>query len=447
MDFIPHTEQEKKQMLDIIGVSSLDNLFDCIPKELRIKDLQIPAGMSEPELIKYFRELASQNINPHEYANYIGAGAYEHFIPSVVKDIVSRSEFATSYTPYQPEASQGNLQAMYEYQSMIASLTGMHVSNASLYDGATALAEAALLALNTTGRKRIIVSKTIHPEYRAVLKTFLQGMAVEIIEIPYFNQGTTDLRILDEVVGEGVAAVIVQSPNFFGMIEKLQDASDIAKRNGALSIAITNPISLGILEPPGRYGADIVVGEGQSLGNPLYFGGPYLGFFAASERLMRKIPGRLSGKTTDVKGNPGFVLTLQTREQHIRREKATSNICSNQALNALTAAVYMASVGPEGLREVAEQCIQKTIYLRERMEKIPGFKIVFHGPMFHEFVIQCDKGAAALNEFLFKERIIGGFELSRFYPELEKSLLFCVTETKTRANLDHLLYHVKEFAK
>ena len=337
------------------------------------------------------------------------------------------------------------LQAMYEYQSMITALTGLAVANASLYDGATAMAEAALVAVNTTGRKRIIVSQTVHPEYRTVLGTYMQGYGVDIMEVPFFDYGTMDIRRFEEIMSEGVAAVIMQSPNFFGIIEKMEDISSFTHRFGALFLAVVNPISLGLLHTPGSYKADIVVGEGQCLGNPLYYGGPYLGFFAATEKLMRKIPGRIVGKTKDADGKTGFVLTLQTREQHIRREKAVSNICSNQALNALAAAVYLAAVGPEGINQVAEQCVQKTIYLKERIIKIPGFRLLFQGPTFHEFVVRCAKGAQKLNEYLYKQRIIGGLALERFYPDMKDCLLFCVTETKTRADIDYLLFHLKEF--
>lgn len=446
MNYIPHTEKEREEMLKRIGIEKIEDLFACIPDKLKVKELDIPSGLTEPELIKYFLELAGKNINPHGYTSFLGAGAYEHFIPAVVKDVISRGEFLTSYTPYQPEVSQGSLQAMYEYQSMITSLTGMDVANASLYDGATAVADAALVAINTTGRKRVIIFRTVHPEYRAVLATYLQGLDVDIMDIPFYEYGTTDLRRLDEIMSKGVAAVIAQSPNFFGVIEKMEDISALTHQYEALFIAVVNPISLGLLIPPGTYQADIAVGEGQSLGNPLYFGGPYLGFFAATEKLMRKIPGRISGKTQDIEGKTGFVLTLQTREQHIRREKATSNICSNQALNALAAAVYLSAVGPGGLSEVAEHCIQKTLYLKERISKIKGLQLVFPGPTFHEFVVRCEKGARELNEYLYQQRIIGGFELERVYPELKNCLLLCVTETKTRETLDYLLYHLKEFS-
>ncbi|MBD3271508.1 MAG: aminomethyl-transferring glycine dehydrogenase subunit GcvPA, partial [Elusimicrobia bacterium] len=329
MDFIPHTEKDTKDMLAMINVDSIDQLFSSIPEELKKHSFNLPPGLSEHELIAYFKRLGEKNSAPHAYQCFRGAGAYEHYIPAVVKSLASRGEFVTSYTPYQPEVSQGTLQAMYEYQSMIASLTRMDAANASLYDGPTAMAEAAFLAVNATGRKRILVSKTVHPEYRTVLKTFMQGMDVEVMDIPYFDYGITDMRFIEEILSPNTAAVIVQSPNFFGVIEKLEDIADRAHRVGALCITAANPVAMALLKPPGALGADIVVGEGQALGNPLYYGGPYLGFFAVKSQFMRKMPGRISGKTIDKDGKTGFVLTLQTREQHIRREKATSNICSN----------------------------------------------------------------------------------------------------------------------
>ncbi|HIE26139.1 TPA: aminomethyl-transferring glycine dehydrogenase subunit GcvPA [Candidatus Poribacteria bacterium] len=447
MNYISNTDAQRQEMLHEIGVDSFEELLRDIPEELRNIKLNLSEGLSELELIKSLRELSERNADLNHYTSYLGAGAYDHFIPSVVKTVISRGEFYTSYTPYQPEVSQGTLQAVYEYQSLICELTGMDVSNASLYDGASALGEAAILTLNATNRAEIVVSKTVHPEYRAVLKTYLRGLGAPIHEIPYTEDGTTDLEELKNAVNENTASVILQNPNFFGCIERMSKSSEITHSNDALFVACVNPISLGVLKPPGEYGADLAVGEGQPLGNPIAFGGPYLGFFATTQKLMRKLPGRIVGQTKDTEGRRGFVLTLQAREQHIRREKATSNICTNQALNALAACVYLSAMGKSGVSKVARLNLQKSHYAQERLCELDGFELKFSAPpsspgcsiFFNEFLIQCNSDPNEINKKLLNKKIIGGLPVERFYPELKNCVLFCVTEMRTKEEIDTLV--------
>ncbi len=357
--YIPHTEEDKKEMFREIGVKSTEELFKNIPQDLLLKTpLGLPSSLSEMELLKEMRKLSQKNANLNEYVSFLGAGSYDHFIPTVVNHLSERSEFYTSYTPYQPEASQGILQVFYEYQSLICQLFQMDIANASLYEGATALAEAVILAHNFNHRQKVLLSKTIHPEYRQVLKTYIEKtLGLSIVEIDYEN-GITNLNELKEKISEEISCVVIQNPNFFGCLEKVREIEEITHKFGSLYITSVDPISLGLLIPPGEYNADIAVAEGQSLGNHLNFGGPYLGIFTCKKKFLRKIPGRRVGETTDQKGQRGFTLTLQTREQHIRREKATSNICTNEALNALRATIYLSALGKEGLREVAELCLQ-----------------------------------------------------------------------------------------
>ncbi len=428
-------------MLDRIGLERMEDLAKPIPKELRLKESRIPSGLSEIELKNLLFDHAKKNLNTLICPSYLGAGAYDHFIPSVVEYITGRGEFYTSYTPYQPEASQGLLQAIFEYQTMIAELTGMDVANASLYDGASSAAEAALMALSIQeGRRKILVSKTVHPSYRRVLQTYLSAQSVEILEVPYDPLGgRTDLAALDLLMTEEVACCLIQNPNFFGGIEEVALIGERCRAKGVLFISVVYPISLGLLAPPGEYGADIACGEGQSLGNRLLFGGPYLGFFAAKKEYIRKMPGRIVGQTRDSEGKRGFVLTLQTREQHIRREKATSNICTNEGLCALTAAVYLATIGKTGIQEIAEQNLQKSHYLANRISKLHGFRLRFRSPFFNEFVVETQKGITLLEKRLHQRGILAPFELKEFYPELKNCLLFCVTETKTKAMLDELV--------
>jgi glycine dehydrogenase subunit 1 len=436
MRYIPHSEQEIEQMLETLGAKSLEELFSDIPAEARFKgELKFHDALSEPELKEFCEELASKNRRYR--ASYLGAGAYRHFIPSAVRAITSRSEFYTAYTPYQAEASQGTLQAIYEFQSFVCLLTGMDVANASLYDGSTSVAEAALLCCNETRRKKILVSRALHPEYREVLRTYLAVCGCfEIQEVPLSGGGTDQAR-LKEMVDKDTACVIVQNPNFLGAIESGAELSAIARGVGALFVVVINEsVSLGLLKAPGAYGADLVVGELQSFGLPLSVGGPYLGFMATLGKYMRKIPGRLCGKTVDKEGKPGFVLTLQAREQHIRREKAASNICTNEALCALTATVFLSIMGKKGLRELAMQNTEKAHYAMKKITALPGFSSKFTAPFFNEFVVQSEIPASMILKALDEKGIAGGLELRRFYSDLDDCLLFCVTEMVTKADID-----------
>lgn len=437
--YTAHTDADRRRMLEAIGVASVEDLFADIPAGVRLRrPLDLPPPLAELELGRLMRETAGKNENLQEYTCFLGAGAYDHFIPSVVGHILSRSEFYTAYTPYQAEISQGVLQSIYEYQSLICELTGMDVANASMYDGASALAEAALLAAGATGRKALLVGRSVHPEYRRVISTYTAALGLEIVELP-FAHGVTDPEAARRLVGEHPpAAVIIQQPNFFGCLEPVHDLEALAHGAGALYVVAADPISLGVLAAPAEYGADVVVGEGQALGNPISFGGPYLGFFAAREKYVRRMPGRIVGATSDVEGKRGYVLTLQTREQHIRREKATSNICSNEALNALAACVYLSALGKSGLKEVAGQCLQKAHYARERITRSERFRPAFNAPFFKEFAVATSLDPDEVNRELRQARIIGGYPLGRDYPELAGHLLFCVTEKRTREEIDHL---------
>lgn len=437
--YLPHTEADRRSMLGTIGVNSTQELFVDIPPSLTLaKPLALPAAMSEPELTRHFQELARQNADLADYACFLGAGAYDHYIPSVVDHVISRSEFYTAYTQYQPEIAQGYLQALWEYQSMVCEITGLDVANASLYDGGTALAEAAMVACGATGRSEIVVAGTVHPNYRAVLETYGIDRNYQIREAAY-TDGTTDLAKLGQLVSDATAAVLIQMPNFFGCLEDVEAAAQIAHAKGALLAVAADPVSLGVLEAPGVLGADIVVGEGQPLGLSLSFGGPYLGFMAATEKLMRKIPGRIVGQTTDFEGTRGFVLTLQAREQHIRRDKANSNICSNEALCALSAAVYLSAMGKEGFRQTGELCLSKARYAYDRLLSLPGVQAGFSAPFFKEFVIRCNRPVAAINKTLLDHRIIGGLDLGSYYPELAGCMLIAVTEKRTKADIDRLV--------
>lgn len=437
--YLPHTEEDRRAMLLAIGAQKVEELFKDIPQELLVAGaLQLPPAMSEMELVTFLQQLARCNANLQEYRCFLGAGAYDHYIPSVVDHVIRRSEFYTAYTQYQPEISQGYLQALWEYQSMICQLTGMEVSNASLYDGGTAVAEGAMMACSVTGRSEIVTVSSVHPHYRSVLATYGMDRGYTIKECSY-QDGTARQEELSQLVSKDTAAVIIQSPNFFGCIEDVKKIGELAHAQGALLIVAVDPISLGILEAPGVLGADIVVGEGQPLGLAIGFGGPYLGFFATTEKLMRKMPGRIVGQTVDDEGNRGFVLTLQAREQHIRREKATSNICSNEALCALAAAVYLSTVGKEGLRQVANLSLQKAHYTYDQLTKLPGYSGVFGASYFKEFIIRCPKPVAEINAELCKEKIIGGLDLGRYYPELKNCMLLCVTENRTQADINGLV--------
>jgi glycine dehydrogenase subunit 1 len=439
MEYIPVTNKEKQEMIEKIGINSPQDLFSPIPNSARLNELDLPAGISEQSLIKLIENISHKNLSLKEYVNYRGAGIYEHFIPSLVDEITSRSEFSTAYTPYQPEASQGTLQSIFEYQSMIAELTGMEVANASMYDGASAVAEAGMLAARSTGRKKLLVSGLLHPEYCEVLRTYLQGSDIELITVPQID-GLTPVSKIKELINSDCAGLLIQSPNFFGSIEDLEEMRKITLEHGALLISAVNPISLGILKTPGELGVDVAVGEGQVLGNATGFGGFTFGFFAAKKSLAWKMPGRIVGQTTDTKGRRGFVLTLQAREQHIKREKATSNICTNSALNALCGCVYLSGWGPDGIKKLAQLNINKSRYAYDKISKLKGFKPAFKNTsFFNEFVIKTEKNIEDIEKKLLENKIIGPLALKNFYPELSDCLLFCVTETKTKEDIDKLI--------
>jgi glycine dehydrogenase subunit 1 len=445
MSFIPNTDTDRAHMLSAIGVASTADLFRDVPREHLFPSLELPPALSEQEVLAELDALARRNADCAHTPCFLGAGAYHHFIPSVVDFVISRSEFATAYTPYQPEISQGTLQAIFEYQSMIARLTGMEVSNASHYDGATSTAEAVVMALNVgqRQRKRILLDGGVHPHYRAVVRTYTQGMDVEIRG----DEDGAHPPDLAAACNEDTACVVVQSPDFFGRIIPPKSLTELAKKAhacGALLVVVANPVPLGILVPPGELGADVVVGEGQALGNSLAFGGPYLGFFAFRREHIRRSSGRIAGETLDKEGTRGYVFTLSTREQHIRREKATSNICTNQSLNALAAAVYMVSLGPRGLAAAAELSWQKAHYAAERSGRLPGYS-VGKADFFHEFVLQCPRPVAEINRRLFDDHgIIGGFDLGSEFPGREKQMLVCCTEMNSRAEIDGLVEALKE---
>ncbi|MDA8441045.1 MAG: aminomethyl-transferring glycine dehydrogenase subunit GcvPA [Peptococcaceae bacterium] len=439
MNFIPNSTEQRQAMLERIGVKDMGELFSDVPSNIKLqRTLDIPEGLSEQEVVRHMHELAAKNVNLQEYTSFLGAGAYEHYIPSFVNQLLLRSEFYTAYTPYQPEISQGTLTAIYEFQSMVCELTGMDVANASMYDGATALAEAGLMACDITRRDQVIVSQTIHPEYREVIRTYLYGRDVEVLEIPYAN-GVTDLTTLAKLISDKTAAVLIQIPNFFGALEDGNKLGELAHAAGALLAVAVNPVSLGLVQPPAAYGADIVAGEGQPFGNPINFGGPFLGFLACKEKYMRRMPGRIVGATHDRNGKPAFVLTLQAREQHIRREKATSNICSNEALCGLAFTMHLSALGKHGIGKLARLNLHKAHYAASQISKLPGFELAFTTPYFNEFVIKTAVEPAKINAKLLEAKILGGLDLGRFFPELTKHILFCVTETKSKADIDRLV--------
>lgn len=436
--YLPDTEQDVKEMLDFLGISSVDELFEDIPEELRLQgELDIPAADPEPLLRKKLTRLAAKNVDADQYPIFLGAGIYDHYIPSHVKHIVSRQEFYTAYTPYQPEISQGELQAIFEFQTMVAELTGMEVANSSMYDGQTSLAEAASLAVGQKKRKKVLVSQGVHPESRQVLNVVAKGQNYAVEEVALAND-VTDLDALKGQISKEVAAVIVQYPNFLGSIEDLAEIKAIAEENGALFIVSANPLALALLQAPGKFGADIVVGDMQPLGIPMNFGGPACGYFAATKKLIRKLPGRIVGQSTDDNGNRGFVLTLQAREQHIRREKATSNICSNQALNALTSAITMASLGKHGIREMAQLNIEKADYAARALQQ-KGFNVINKAPFFNEFVVELSKPVKEVNEKLLEQGIIGGYDLGKDYEGLENHMLVAVTDQRTKEEIDQFI--------
>jgi glycine dehydrogenase subunit 1 len=432
-------------MLTVIGVQDMEELFASIPDSIRFKgSLKLPEGLSEMEVTQRIKELGSRNRPATDMPFFLGAGSYRHFIPALVSHLAHRSEFVTAYTPYQPELSQGALQAIFEYQTMICMLTGFDISNASMYDGASAFAEAGLMAVDGTGRKRIMVSQTVHPEYREVLKAYFNYLGVEIIEIP-FAHGRTDLKTIDPKAMKGSAALLFQHPNFFGCLEEVEALADLARKNGALSIVSVDPISLSILNPPARYGTDIATGEGQSLGVPMSFGGPGFGFLACHMDRVRRLPGRIVGQTLDGRGRPAYVLTFQAREQHIRRERATSNICTNHALNALRALVYLAALGRTGFRKLGETITAKSHQAAKTLAALKGYELIFETPFFKEFAVRCPCSAHKINAALLENQIIGGYELGNDYPGMDDVMLLCVTEMTQSRDVNRLAEILKGF--
>ncbi len=436
MRYLPKSPAEREKMLADIGVSSIDDLFSVIPAEYRLaRDLDVPRQQAESEIVAYFRAAGQKNAT--DYASFLGAGCYRHYRPVIIDSLVQRGEFLTSYTPYQAEITQGTLQAIFEFQTMIAELTGMDVANASMYDGSTGAAEAVLMAMRVTGRHSAVVASSVHPEYREVLATYAKHQGLPSTLVPYNREtGRVDLAVLEAAVTNETAAVLVQSPNFFGVIEDIPAIAAIAHAKGVLLIvSIAEAVSLGVVRPPVE--ADIVRMEAQSFGVALSYGGPYCGVIAAKEQYLRQMPGRLVGQTVDGNGNRGFVLTLATREQHIRREKATSNICTNQALVALMATIFLTVYGKEGIRELAEHNLAKAAYAAEALAAQPGSKLLFSGaPRFHEFVLSTVEAPSLWSQRLMDEKIVGGLDLSRWYPELGNATLWCATEMITREQID-----------
>ena len=439
MDYVQFTAKQRDEMLRVVGAQGIDDLLKQIPDEYRMREsLNIPAGMDELSLRSHLSELAGKNESADQKTCFLGAGVYDHFIPTLVDHLAMKGEFLTAYTPYQAEASQGSLQAFFEFQTMICQLTGMDVSNASLYEGATALAEAVIMALNVTGKREILVSRGVHPHYRQVLQTYLSDLPAIYKEIPLKN-GVTDATELEALLEEDTAAVVTQSPNFLGHIERIDTITKFAHANQSLSIQSFNPLSLGLLKRPGEMDVDIATGEGQPLGIPLQFGGPYLGLFTCKTQFMRKMPGRLIGQTLDLEGKRAFCLTLQTREQHIRREKATSNVCTNQGLLALRASVYMATMGPKGLQEAAQLCFNKASYLISRMKEAGLSPRFPDQPFFNEVLIKLERPVKQVLLEASEAGYLAGYHIGEHYPELSDCLLIAVTEKRTKAQIDALV--------
>lgn len=442
--YLPMTEEDKQAMLASIGVKDSEELFSDIPSNVRLNrpmDLKKPAN--EVDLKKELAQLANKNANLKQYTSFLGAGVYDHFIPSVVDHVISRSEFYTAYTPYQPEISQGELQAIFEFQTMICELTGMDVANSSMYDGGTALAEAVNLSAAQTKRKKILVSTAVHPQYRMVIETYAKGPNLEIVYIDT-KEGKTDVEQLKTALDEETASVVMQYPNFLGQLEPMEEVQQLLEnQKKTMLITSSNPLALGYLTPPAAFGADIVVGDTQVFGIPAQFGGPHCGYFATTKKLMRKVPGRLVGQTTDEDGVRGFVLTLQAREQHIRRDKATSNICSNQALNALASAVAMSSIGKHGLKKMAALNMKKARYAMKKLAE-SGFSTVHNGAFFNEFIIQLDKPVAEINEQLLKKGIIGGYDLAKDYPDMNGHMLIAVTENRSMKEINQFVKELRD---
>jgi glycine cleavage system P protein (glycine dehydrogenase) subunit 1 len=440
MQYTQITDSQVKEMLDTIGAKSIEELFAPIPDKLRFNgDLNIPKGVSELELLRDTELLAGRNHSASDLVSFLGGGAYDHFIPTVVDALSGQSELLTAYTPYQAEASQGVLQLFYEFQTMICELTGMDVANASLYEGASAAAEAMLMALNITRRKRVVIAESAHPDTMAVLRTYLAQHEAELVTIPVGANGCIDGQSLASVINDETAAVIIQSPNFFGCIERIDRLIPMIHEHGALAIVSTDPIASGLLKPPGAFDADIVVGEGQALGIPLQYGGPYLGLLATREKYLRKMPGRVVGMTKDLDGRRGFCLALQTREQHIKRERATSNICTNQGLLAMRASIYMAAMGKQGIATVASQCFDKAHYAASRIAEVDGYELAFDVPFFKEFVVKTTRSVDKVLSVSRDSGILGGVALSRFSMGMDDCFLVAVTEKRTKQEIDALV--------
>ena len=446
MSYVPNTEQNRKEMLKRIGVNEFSDLVGAIPDSILLQDeLKLPLPLSELGLTKLLSQMAGLNKDASQMICFLGGGAYDHFIPAIVDHIISRSEYYTAYTPYQAEVSQGTLQTIYEFQSLICELTGMDVANASMYDGATATAEAALLAHAHTGRGEVLVAGSLNPNYRKVINTYCGSIKLKVRSLPLV-EGLIDVDGAKKKLSNNVACVIIQTPNFFGLLENVKEIEPLAHSVGALLVLACDPISLGILKTPGEYNADIATGEGQALGNNINLGGPYLGYFACKRSLIRRMPGRIVAATTDTQGRRGFVMTLQTREQHIRRERATSNICTNEALCALSSCVYLSTMGKSGIRKVAELCLQKSHYALELISGIDGFKKRFDTPFFKEFVIETPLPAKKIIKALLKRNIFAGVDLGLFDRKLKDQLLVCVTEKRTAEEIDCLADELRKLA-
>ncbi len=445
MSYVSNTDTDRAEMMEKIGIQDFSELLDPIPTSVRLqRPLSLPPALDEVALVRHLNDLGARNADLDRNLCFLGAGIYDHFRPSVVAALQSRGEFLTAYTPYQPELSQGMLQAIYEYQTLICGLTGMDLSNASMYDAATGLAEAALMATNLTDRREIVCSSAVHPHYRSVIETYAASTGYRVLAAPLSGY-ETDVDALKLVIGNDTACVISQQPNFLGYLDDVRAITEIAHSVGALSVVSVDPISLGLLTPPGEYDADIVVGEGQSLGSPMGFGGPLLGFFACKQKYVRSFPGRIVGATLDQQGRRGYTMTLRTREQDIRRERATSNICTNQALIALAATIYLCELGRSGLRQVAELCLQKSHYAQQSLANVRGVRID-NAPsrFFKEFTIRLDEPPADVNRALLKQQIVGGLPLGSYYSKMDDSMLICVTETKTRQDIDRFVVAVED---
>lgn len=445
MVFNPHTDADRSAMLASVGVDTVADLFESVTERVRFPDLDLPPALTEMEATERLGDLAELNLAPKPGRSFLGAGTYHHFIPATVDQILRRGEFYTAYTPYQPEVAQGTMQVIYEFQSMVAALLGLEVANASIYDGATALAEGVLVAMSAGGkRRRVVVSGTIHPAYRGVLETYLSGERVDFLDLPIPTTGFVEsLDAFRPYLDDDLSVVVIQYPNFFGGIEDVQAIADATHAAGGRLVVSTAPVPLGLLTPPGHLGADVVTAEGQSLGVAPSFGGPFVGLLAAKKEFVRQMPGRLAGMTTDSQGKRGFVLTLQTREQHIRRDKATSNICTNQGLMATAATVYMSSMGPAGFREVANRSYQNAHYLAARLDGLDGWEVVLDGPFFHEFVVRAPEPVADINRRLTGHGIVGGYDLHEVHPDLTNHMLICATELNGRRSVDALIDALK----